>query len=112
MDATPAIDIGAATSRAPTPDRALLERLKARAMSETEIEKVAKEFESVFVAQMLAPMFESVEVDETFGGGTGEEMYRSLMVEEYGKLIAKTGGIGIADQVKAELLRLQEIEKR
>jgi Rod binding domain-containing protein len=45
-----------------------------------------------------------------FGGGKGEEMYRSLLVEEYGKTIAKAGGVGIADQVKAEMLKLQEVK--
>lgn len=112
MDPLSGLDVSAAASRAPSLDRSALERFKNQKMSDAQIEKVAKEFESVFIAQMLAPMFDSVEVDETFGGGTGEEMYRSLMVEEYGKLIAKTGGIGIADQVKAELLRLQEMQNR
>lgn len=112
MDPLSNIDTSAATLRAPNLDRGALERFKNVKMSETQIDKVAKDFESVFISQMLTPMFESVEVDETFGGGTGEEMYRSLMVEEYGKLIAKTGGIGIAEQVKAELIRLQEIQNR
>jgi Rod binding domain-containing protein len=112
MDPLSGIDVSSTAMRAPSIDRGAIERFKHQKMSDAQIEKVAKEFESVFISQMLAPMFESVEVDETFGGGTGEEMYRSLMVEEYGKLIAKTGGVGIADQVKAELLRLQEMQNR
>ena len=68
----------------------------------------AEEFEAVFVSQMLTHMFESVETDPLTGGGSGEEVFRSLLVNEYGKSIAKSGGIGIADHVQREMLRLQE----
>ena len=60
---------------------------------------------------MLAPMFEGLETDELFGGGPGEDIYRSILVEEYGKAIARSGGIGIADAVQREILRLQEVSQ-
>ncbi len=72
------------------------------------VTKAAKDFESVFVSEMLKPMFDMIDVDDTFGGGKGEEVFRGLMVQEYGKMITAQGGIGIADQIKAELLRQQE----
>lgn len=75
------------------------------------IEKVrekAVEFESVFAAQMLKPMFEEISTDGLFGGGHAEGIYRSLMVQEFGKLIAERGGFGLADTVSAELLKAQE----
>ena len=68
----------------------------------------AEEFEAVFVSQMLTHMFESVEIDPLTGGGNGEEVFRSLLVNEYGKSIAKRGGLGIADHVQREMLRMQE----
>ncbi len=68
----------------------------------------AEEFEAVFVSQMLTQMFDSIEIDPLTGGGNGEEVFRSLLVNEYGKSIAKSGGIGIADHVQREMLRLQE----
>lgn len=71
------------------------------------IERAAKDFEAVMISEMLKPMLETVEVDSMFGGGKGEEVFRSMMTQEYGKMIAKTGGIGIADHVKAELIRQQ-----
>lgn len=70
--------------------------------------KTAEEFEAVYLSQMLRPMFDGIEVEAPFGGGQAEDMYRSLMVDEYGKSIAKSGGIGIADQVMREMLRMQE----
>lgn len=72
------------------------------------IDKTAQDFEAMFATQLLQPMFEGVAVDPTFGGGHGEEIMRSFMLQEYGKLIAKTGKLGIAAQVKSEMLKAQE----
>ncbi len=71
-------------------------------------QRVGREFESMFLSQMLSPMFETIGTDGPFGGGHGEQMFRSLLVEEVGKKLARSGGIGIADQVAREVLRLQE----
>lgn len=78
--------------------------------TEAEITAKAEEFEAVFLSQMLAHMFDGIETNETFGGGHGEDVYKSMMVEEYGKIIARTGGIGVADHVKAEMIRLQGMQ--
>lgn len=72
------------------------------------LRKAAGEFESVFISQMLGHMFDGVETDETFGGGEGETMFRSLLVNEYGKQVTARGGLGLADAVYRELLRAQE----
>ncbi|MBK1837981.1 rod-binding protein [Azospirillum sp. YIM B02556] len=74
----------------------------------SQLRKSAGEFESQFVSQMLGPMFEGIETDETFGGGRGEEMFRPMLVEQFGKQITQRGGFGIAKQVYDELLRAQE----
>lgn len=68
----------------------------------------AEEFEAVFLAQMLKPMFAEIETEPPFGGGSAEEIWRSLQVDEVGKAIARSGGIGLASVVERELLRLQE----
>jgi len=70
--------------------------------------RAAEEFEALFISEMIAPVFESLDTEGLFGGGQGEKIYRSLMVQEYGKAIAKSGGIGIADTVQREILRMQE----
>lgn len=73
-----------------------------------QIEAKAKEFESVFIAEMMKPMFEGIEVDPMFGGGNSEEIFKGMLVQEYGKKIAETKSIGIADFVKRELIRIQQ----
>lgn len=81
--------------------------LTGTARSEAALNQAAKEFEAVFMAQMLQPMWEGVEVDETFGGGHGEELLRSLLVQEFGKSVAEGANTGLADSIKAEMIRLQ-----
>lgn len=68
----------------------------------------AEDFEAVFIGQMLRPMFAGLKTDGPFSGGPGEDMWRSLQVDEYGKAIAKSGGIGIADAVMRQMLKAQE----
>ena len=70
--------------------------------------KVAKEFEAVFINVILGSMFEGVGTDNPFGGGPGEAIFRSMMIENYSKTIASQGGFGLADAVKRELLHAQE----
>lgn len=72
-----------------------------------EIDRVAQDFEAVFVSEMMKPMFDGIKADGPFGGGRGEEIFRGMMIDEYGKSLASTGGIGIAEQVKKELIRMQ-----
>ena len=75
-----------------------------------QINEAAEEFEAVFIAEMMKPMFEGIKSDGMFGGGRGEEVFRSLLLQEYGKVMAKTGHIGIADSVKNELIKSQEMK--
>lgn len=75
------------------------------------IREAAQEFESVFLGEMLRPVFEQLETDGLFGGGSGERMYRSLLVQEYGRAIARTGSVGVAEAVEREMLKLQEVEQ-
>ena len=70
--------------------------------------KTAQEFEGVFLSQFLSQMFDGISADGPCGGGQGEMMFRSLMIDEYGKQIAAQGGIGLADAVTRELLKTQE----
>lgn len=73
-----------------------------------QLDKSAQDFEAVFISQMLSHMWQGVETDSTFGGGQAEDTWRGMMVEEYGKQVARAGGLGIADEIKREMLRMQE----
>ena len=68
----------------------------------------AQAFEAMFLAQLLQPMFKGIDAQTAFGGGPGADVYKEMMVKEYGKIIARAGGVGIAEEVQAEMLKLQE----
>ena len=70
--------------------------------------KTSKEFESVFISQFVGSMFQGISTDGPTGGGEGEEMFRSLMVDQYSKSIEQRGGFGLAAAVQRQLLKHQE----
>ena len=72
------------------------------------IDAAAQDFEAMFLTEMIRPMFDEIKPDAMFGGGKGEEIFNSLMLREYGKIMAEAGGIGIAENVRAEMIRIQE----
>jgi Rod binding domain-containing protein len=64
---------------------------------------VAQEFEAQVLGALLQPMFESSGPNGAFGGGAGETQWRSMLIAEHGKAIARARGIGLADAVLATL---------
>ncbi len=57
-------------------------------MNMAEIKKAAEAFEAFYLAQALQPMFAGISPSGPFNGGAGEEMWRSMQVQEYGKALA------------------------
>lgn len=72
--------------------------------------ETAEAFEASFLSQMLKPMFEGLKTDGDFGGGEGEATWRSFMIDAMAKQTVKAGGIGLADQVVAQMLKMQEMQ--
>lgn len=70
--------------------------------------EVAQDFEAVYLAQMMQPMLAEIGKDDPFSG-PGQDMWRSMQAQEYGKAMAKSGGIGIADAVLSEMIKMQEV---
>ena len=72
--------------------------------------RTAEAFEASFVSQMLQPMFAGLETDGPFGGGQGEATWRSFLVDEMAKQTVRAGGLGLADRVLGEMLRMQGLD--
>ena len=70
----------------------------------------AEELEGVFLNTLISQMFSSIETEGDFGGGFAEETWRSMQSEQYASAMAQSGGIGLADQLVAELMKLQEAQ--
>lgn len=68
----------------------------------------AQDFEAFFITHSFSEMASDIQPDAEFGGGEGEGIFQSMLYNEYGKMAAKTQGLGMADQITRELLHLQE----
>lgn len=72
-----------------------------------QIQKTAKDFETSFLNIMFQSMFKDVGADNPYGGGEGEEMWKSFLTDAMAKQTVKRGGIGLSDTVAKEMLKLQ-----
>lgn len=77
--------------------------------NEKALREAALEFEAFFLSQFLNSMSAGLEADSMFGGGEAEQMFRTMLNEEYARSMSRNNGIGIADAVYRELLALQEV---
>ena len=69
----------------------------------------AQDFEAMALGQLLSPMFETVDIAHSaFGGGEAEAMWQPMLVDAIAKQSASSGGLGLAPQVFAAMLRAQE----
>lgn len=73
------------------------------------IAKVAEDFEAFFAGLVFDQMSSDLKPDPVMGGGEGEDMFKSLLNQEYGKAVARTHSLGIADIVQRQLLQIQEV---
>jgi Rod binding domain-containing protein len=60
--------------------------------------QAARAFESAFLAEMLKHTGVNA-MPSGFGGGAGEEAFSSFLTEEYARLMAERGGVGIAERI-------------
>ena len=63
-----------------------------------ELRDKAEELESVFLAQMLKTAGVG-KAPTSFGGGVGEDQFASFLAEHQARAFAKSGGIGLAEQI-------------
>jgi Rod binding domain-containing protein len=66
--------------------------------AEQQARRTAEAFEAAFLAEMLRYTGLNA-MPASFGGGAGEEAFGSFLTDEYARLLAERGGIGIAEQV-------------
>ncbi len=69
------------------------------------------EFEAVLYESMLKSMRNTVEKSELFSGGKAEEIYTSMLDQEYAKILAGNTGASLADELYKQMIRVQPPEK-
>ena len=72
--------------------------------------KVSQDFEGLFIGMMMKSMRETVGKDKLTGGGHGEDVYRSILDQEYVAASVKRGGFGLAKYIEKDIIR-QEARK-
>ena len=75
-----------------------------------QIHQTAQKFEATFLTSVLQTMFQSLSTSPPFGGGPGEDMWKSFMAEAMAKDMARRGGVGVANAVEREMLKLQGLQ--
>ena len=61
------------------------------------LKRAAKEFESLFIFEMLKAMRKTVPEDGLFKGITGKDTYMTMVDQQLASALAERGGIGLAD---------------
>jgi Rod binding domain-containing protein len=73
------------------------------------IRKTADDFETMFLENMMSQVFPQEAAEGPIGdNGTGSQVYRGMLVNEYARSVAKSGGIGISDTIYRQMLQMQE----
>jgi Rod binding domain-containing protein len=70
-----------------------------------ELKKTTQDFEALFIGMMLKSMRSTVGKDSLTGGGHGEEVYRSMLDQEYAQEAAKSGSLGLSRGLEEQLAR-------
>ena len=80
--------------------------------TQAKLRKSAEDFTTVALNELLKPIFDTTDPSEgEFGGGAGERAFRPMLVNEIAKKIAHGGGLGLAEPVYQQMLRLQEARR-
>ncbi|HEV7337372.1 MULTISPECIES: rod-binding protein [Bosea] len=70
--------------------------------------KTADEFETVFLENFTKSVMDSSGTEGPLGeNGTGGEVYRSMLTQEYARHLQKAGGLGLSDQILRDLIQVQ-----
>lgn len=69
------------------------------------LKKACQEFESIFTYELLKSMRRTVQKNELFHGGQGEEIYESMLDQEYAKSISSGGSNTLAHLLYQQLSR-------
>ena len=80
------------------------------AKSKAQVADIAQQFEATFLSTMMATMFQGTKPEAPFNGGAGEDAFGSFLTDAIGRTLAKAGGIGLANGLSRELLKLQGLE--
>ena len=68
----------------------------------------ARELEGVMISQMVEPMFPKDDGSGIYGGGQGSDIYRMMMIQQYGQILSRSNGLGVAENIAKRLSKKGE----
>ena len=90
------------------PDREFAAALqKVSPQQQTRAKATATDFEAMFLNSMFSQMTSGIKGEGPFGDTPGTGVWRSMLTEEYSKSFAKSGGVGISNDVFRTLILQQ-----
>ena len=90
------------------PDYQLANALtKVSPQAQAKAKATATDFEAMFLNSMFAQMTSGIKGEGPFGDTPGTGVWRSMLTEQYSKSFAKSGGVGISDEVYRTLILQQ-----
>ena len=102
------LSINLKNSAAMTQDKVLADlRTKVSDRDRTTIKQAAEDFESLFLNIVLKSMRDTVQKSGLIDGGNAEEIYSSMLDDEYAKMMAAQRHTGLADNIESFLLTSQ-----
>jgi len=96
------------TGQVTRPDALLADALK-KVSPETQktLRGKAEDFEAMFLNSMFSQMTAGIKGAGPFGDSPGTGVWRSMLTEQYSKSFAKSGGVGISNDVFRTLILQQ-----
>jgi flagellar protein FlgJ len=67
------------------------------------LRQACRDFESIFVKQMLDSMRKTVQKTGLTDGGYAEELYQDMLYDEYARKITDTASLGVAQMLYLQL---------
>ena len=90
------------------PDPQFAEALtKVSPQAQAKAKATATDFEAMFLNSMFSQMTTGIKGDGPFGDTPGTGVWRSMLTEQYSKSFAKSGGVGISNDVFRTLILQQ-----
>jgi Rod binding domain-containing protein len=81
---------------------AALQKVSPQAQAKAKV--TATDFEAMFLNSMFSEMTAGLKGEGPFGDTQGTGVWRSMLTEQYSKLFARAGGVGIASEVYRTLI--------
>ncbi len=75
------------------------------------LREVCRDFEAIFIKQMLDAMRKTVGKDGLLDGGAAEDIFQDMLYDERSRIMAKTGSFGIQDLLFSQLKGTAENSK-